>query len=78
VCFVHLVDSSSVIAERLDARRDHYMPASLLDSQLRTLEPLVPDEPGFAIRTDRSPALLAEEIARRAIAPDKADSSPTQ
>ena len=31
------------------ARKGHYMPPSLLDSQLATLEPLQPDEPGLAV-----------------------------
>jgi gluconate kinase len=33
-----------VIAERLAARRGHFMPLALLDSQLATLEPLTPAE----------------------------------
>jgi gluconate kinase len=33
-----------VIAERLAARRGHFMPIALLDSQLATLEPLAPGE----------------------------------
>ena len=35
--------------QRVAAREGHYMPASLLDSQLATLEPLDPDEPGVRI-----------------------------
>lgn len=38
-----------ILAERLRHRTGHYMPASLLDSQLATLEPLEPDEPGFVV-----------------------------
>ena len=38
VTFVHLYGSREVIAARLAARRDHFMPSMLLDSQLRTLE----------------------------------------
>ncbi len=36
--FVFLHGSRALIAERLARRRGHYMPASLLDSQWRTLE----------------------------------------
>ena len=32
--------------------RFHFMPASLLESQLATLEPLQPDEPGIAVPAD--------------------------
>lgn len=39
VQFVHLTGPRAVIEERLKARRGHFMPATLLDSQLATLEP---------------------------------------
>jgi gluconokinase len=44
VVFVHLHGDRSTIAARLDARTDHFMPATLLDSQFATLEPPSPDE----------------------------------
>ena len=37
------------IADRIGARQDHFMPPSLLPSQLATLEPLEPDEPGVTV-----------------------------
>lgn len=36
--FVYLEGPASVIAARLEARSDHFMPTSLLESQLNTLE----------------------------------------
>jgi gluconokinase len=39
VQFVHLTGPRALIAERLLARKDHFMPPTLLDSQLETLEP---------------------------------------
>ena len=42
VRFVHLTADPGLLRARLGARRDHYMPATLLDSQLATLEP--PDD----------------------------------
>lgn len=39
VRFVYLEGAKDLLAERLAARRDHFFPASLLDSQLATLEP---------------------------------------
>ena len=44
--FVHLHGSRELLAQRMGARTDHFMPVSLLDSQLSTLELLGPDEPG--------------------------------
>ena len=41
---VHLAGDRAMLAARLAARRGHYMPASLLDSQLVTLEAPGPDE----------------------------------
>lgn len=39
VHFVHLAGAQTLIRARLDRRRGHYMPASLLNSQLDALEP---------------------------------------
>jgi gluconokinase len=47
VRFVHLKGDPALIRARLAQRRGHYMPASLLDSQLATLE-----EPLDAITVD--------------------------
>ncbi len=38
VQFIHLHGAESVLAERIAARKGHFMPASLLASQLATLE----------------------------------------
>jgi gluconokinase len=42
--FIFLKGDRDLIAERIAGRRGHYMPASLLDSQLATLEEPTPDE----------------------------------
>jgi gluconokinase len=47
VVFVFLSGSRETLAARLAARKGHFMPASLLDSQLATLEPPGPNEPGI-------------------------------
>jgi len=44
--FAHLHGSREVLERHLAGRHHEYMPASLLDSQLATLEPLGPDEQG--------------------------------
>jgi gluconokinase len=55
VRFCLLDVSPDVLRRRLESRRGHYMPASLLDSQLTTLEPLAPDEPGITVPADTDP-----------------------
>jgi len=52
----------AVLADRM-AKRAHFMPVSLLDSQLATLEPLQPEEHGLRLDVSRSPAELADTIA---------------
>src|SRR6476469_9435233 len=49
VWFAHVTVDADALRRRLEARTGHYMPASLLDSQLATLEPLQDEEPGAAI-----------------------------
>lgn len=60
VRFVHLLAATEVIEERITARRGHYMPASLLGSQLATLEPLDADEPGVGVDTSGDASAVAE------------------
>ena len=47
--FVHLAADPAILRARANARTDHFMPPALLDSQLATLEPLAPDEPGWTV-----------------------------
>src|SRR5262245_26381976 len=44
LALLHLAGSADVLAQRMAARSGHYMPPSLLSSQLDTLEPPQPDE----------------------------------
>lgn len=60
--FVFLEGSRELLAERLGHRHGHFMPDDLLDSQLETLEPLSPDEPGFAVSIDGNAAQIVTEI----------------
>jgi gluconokinase len=61
VRFVHLDGSREVIARRQASRPGHFMPASLLDSQFATLEPLAPDEHGLVIDVDQSVDAIVQE-----------------
>ncbi|WP_062999875.1 gluconokinase [Nocardia mikamii] len=63
VCFVHLTAEREELIERMTGRRGHYMPVSLVDSQLRILEPLDAAERGVVLHTDRPPEFLAEKAA---------------
>ena len=47
--FVHLHGSRELLHRRMNSRSDHFMPASLLDSQLATLELLQATEPGYEL-----------------------------
>ena len=47
--FVYLQGDEAVIRERVDGRRGHFMPPSLLDSQFQDLEPPTPDEHAIVI-----------------------------
>jgi gluconokinase len=72
VRFVHLELGDAAVAERLAHRRGHYMPASLLQSQLDALEPLEPDEPGLTVDGTGTP----EAVVDRVVAALSAERSP--
>ncbi|MEW6762790.1 MAG: gluconokinase [Pseudomonadota bacterium] len=61
VRFVHLIGDRDLIAQRMAARPGHFMPLSLLDSQLRDLEPLQPDEAGITLDLRDPPDRLVEQ-----------------
>lgn len=66
--FVHLDATFDVLLDRMK-RRTHFMPPSLLQSQLDTLEPLEPDEAGVVIDdTQTADAVIAASLA--AVRPD--------
>ena len=60
--FLHLDGDPEVIRDRIANRKDHFMPPSLLDSQLETLEPLEPGEPGVAIELAMRPDEIVDEF----------------
>lgn len=65
VTFIHLNGSRELLAARLSKRTQHFMPLSLLDSQLATLEPLQPDEPGYAVDIDATPSEICTDIMNK-------------
>ncbi|MEO3940417.1 gluconokinase, GntK/IdnK-type [Paenarthrobacter nicotinovorans] len=64
VVFVHLHGTRELLNARMTARPGHFMPASLLDSQLATLEPLQDDEAGIVVDI----ALTVEDIVKDVLA----------
>ncbi|MEW1950867.1 gluconokinase [Pseudarthrobacter sp902506025] len=44
VVFLHLDGGADLISQRMQGREGHFMPPTLLPSQLATLEPLTPEE----------------------------------
>ncbi|HVU91562.1 MAG TPA: gluconokinase [Jatrophihabitans sp.] len=62
VVFVHLAGSREQLLARLTARQGHFMPASLLDSQLADLEPPEADERALTVEIGPSPAVQAATI----------------
>lgn len=60
--FAHLAGPRELIASRMAARKDHYMPTTLLDSQLAALEPLQEDEAGIVLDIGKPPAELVQQI----------------
>ncbi|MEN9629982.1 MAG: hypothetical protein RJA10_3210 [Pseudomonadota bacterium] len=61
VRFVHLHGPRELLAARMAARTSHYMPPSLLQSQLDTLEPPAPDENALPLSIDQPPQALAAQ-----------------
>ena len=54
VTFIHLSGSRDLIASRMNARKGHFMPPALLDSQFAALEPPGPDENAITVGIDQS------------------------
>jgi gluconokinase len=70
--FVLLQADEVELARRLTTRQGHYMPASLLTSQLAALEETWPDEPAIVLDARRSP----EDLYRAACAWLRSPGSP--
>ena len=60
--FIHLHGSEALLQERLSARQGHYMPPSLLQSQLRTLEVPGADEDALHLDVASSPEDLLQQV----------------
>ena len=65
VLFVYLSVPRDELRRRLQRRSGHFMPASLLDSQLRALEPPASDEAAVTVLASDAPARNVEQIRAR-------------
>lgn len=61
VAFVFLDGARETLEKRMRERKGHFMPASLLDSQLATLERPAPDERALRLDIDLPPAMLVAQ-----------------
>lgn len=59
---IYLHGTRQLLAARLAARHGHFMPASLLDSQLAALEPPGPDEHPIVVSIDAPVDAVADRI----------------
>ena len=62
--FVYLNVSRAKLEDRVEHRPGHFMPASLLDSQLETLEPPTKDEPHITVNAGPDARLVTNEVLR--------------
>jgi carbohydrate kinase (thermoresistant glucokinase family) len=63
--FVHLHGEVSSLTQRMQQRQGHYMPASLLDSQLQTLEMPTTDEAVVPMDIDQPVVNMVEHLLRQ-------------
>jgi carbohydrate kinase (thermoresistant glucokinase family) len=62
VRFAHLRGPAPLVRARLEARAGHYMPATLLDSQLALLEPPDDDEGAVTVGVEEEPEAIVERL----------------
>jgi gluconokinase len=62
--FLHLAGDPSVVTERVAHRKQHYMPASLVQSQYDDLEPLEPDERGVVVDFNQGPEQIVQQFLK--------------
>ena len=66
VRFVYLAGGRALIAERLAQRRGHFMPPSLLESQLAILEEPSPDERAWVCDIRDTPETIVGDLVNHA------------
>ncbi len=69
VRFVHLHGAPDLLAARLRGRSGHYMPPSLLQSQLDTLEPPLADENALSVDVAAAPETIVAALLAHFLPP---------
>lgn len=62
VWFLHLHGDRELLASRMRTRSGHFMPVSLLESQLADLEPLTADEHGLTVDVAAAPESILNRV----------------
>jgi gluconokinase len=65
VALVYLQGSKDLIARRMAARKNHFMPPALLDSQFATLEAPTEDEHPIVVSIEPPPDAIVDEVVRK-------------
>jgi gluconokinase len=65
VRIVYLQGAQELIAKRLAARKNHFMPPGLLDSQFKTLEPPDSRENPVTVSIDAPVGAIVDDIIRK-------------
>jgi gluconokinase len=65
VRIVYLDGTQELIGRRLKARKGHFMPPTLLDSQFKTLEPPGADERPITVSIDASVEAIVDDVMRK-------------
>jgi carbohydrate kinase (thermoresistant glucokinase family) len=67
VAFVFLDGTKTLVQGRLAARRGHFMPPGLLDSQFAALEAPEAAEPAIRVDVDATPEAIVEAVLQRLV-----------
>ena len=62
---LYLRGSRALIGARMAARKNHFMPAGLLDSQFATLEEPGPDERPIVVDIGPAPSAIVDALQER-------------
>jgi carbohydrate kinase (thermoresistant glucokinase family) len=62
---IYMRGARTLIADRMKARKDHFMPPALLDSQFATLEEPGPDEHPIVLDIGPPPEAIIQDAIRR-------------
>jgi len=65
--FIYLKGSRGLLTERMASRRGHFMPPSLLDSQLAILEEPSPDERSWVCDIRQAPNAIVADLLTRTV-----------